>query len=377
MRVSVIVPVFNGLRYLPPFFDSLANAVPANTQLVLVDDASTEPIAEAFPTHGPFEDIVELRNPINGGYSVAVNRGFAAADGDVVIQLNTDLLLDGNCIHALLSWLQDHPNAGILGSKLLFPTTGRVQHVGMTFGAFSRRHLFYDMPAHHPLCGRTRKMQIVSGATVAMTRPVLNALGPLDERYYNYNEDIDHCLRAVAKGFDNYTVAGSVAYHWLSQSGPARFSGMRESEALFWNLWGEIREIDLGVYVDEGLDHILDADPRLQDMPFKPLNLCRSLDEAILLERIDRRWPGAAARVEHRRARNRERTALWLGMDLPSRMADEPSPYLYIVDRTADLAQNRLWFETRLRLVEEEIILDLTGAIFTTREFLSLQGLAA
>lgn len=377
MRLSVIVPVFNGLRYLPPFFESLAQAVPANTQLVLVDDASTEPIAEAFPTHGPFKDIVELRNPINGGYSVAVNRGFAAADGDVVIQLNTDLLLERNCIYALLSWLQDHPNAGILGSKLLFPTTGRVQHVGMTFGAFSRRHLFYDMPADHPLCMRTRKMQIVSGATVAMTRSVLDELGPLDERYYNYNEDLDHCLRAVAKGFDNYTVAESVAYHWLSQSGPARFSGMRESEALFWSLWGDIREIDLGIYVDEALNYILDGDPGLEDMPFKPLNMCRSLDEAILLERIEHHWPGATARVEQRRPRNQERAALWLGMDLPNRMADEPSPYIYIVDRIAELAQNRLWFESRLRLVEEEIILDLTGAAFTTREFLASQGVAA
>lgn len=374
MPVSIIVPVFNGLRYLPRFFETLAAAAPAGSQLILVDDASSEPVLETFPDGEPYREVVILRNPFNSGYSAAVNRGFTEADGDVVIQLNTDLVLERHCIDNLLAWLDDHPKAGIIGSKLLFPTTGRVQHVGMTFGAFSRRHFFYDMPADHPLCARSRRMQIISGAIVAMTRRVLDSIGPLDERYYNYNEDVDHCLRAVARGYENYVVANSVAHHWVSQSGPARFAGVREAEALFWGLWSEKREIDLDLFVDEALTHVIDTNPRLGDMPFKPLNLCRSLDEAILLEAIERRWPGATARVENRRMQNNARNSLWLGMDLPAHMAREPTPYLYMVDRTADLGQNRLWFESRLQLVEDEIILDLTGAIFTAHEFLSLQG---
>jgi GT2 family glycosyltransferase len=371
MRISVIVPIYNGLSFLPAFFDSLAMAALPDTQLILVDDGSSEPVREVYPEGSPYREVVHLRNPINLGYSAAVNRGFEAADGDIVIQLNSDLILQKDCLQKLVEWIDRTPNAGIVGSKLIFPTNGRVQHIGMAFGALSWCHVFFDMAADHPLCRRTRKMQIMTGATVGMSRRVLDAVGPLDERYYNCNEDIDHCLQAVKLGYDNYTVAESVAYHWVSQSGPARFSGIQEADALFWTKWSGSRQIDIGIYIDEALDHVLDEQPALADCPFTPLNLSRTRDDEIFLDRVDRRWPGARERTVHRRTHDVGEAPLLLPMLLPHRAALEPVPYIYFVNGCSDLASNRLWFETRLGVVGEEIIADATGAIFTVSDFLA------
>jgi len=65
---------------------------------------------------------------------------------------------------------------------------------------------------------------------------------------------------------------------------------------------------------------------------------------------------------------------LWLPMELPLRAMLNPSPYVYLVDRICDLAENRLWFETRHRIVESEIVLDARAAAVTTKELLAIYG---
>lgn len=122
--ISLIVPIFNGIRYLPHFFASLATAVPPDAQLILVDDASTEPVLDTLPSDFPLRSVVKLRLDQNRGYSAAVNHGFGYATGDILVQLNTDLVLDRHCIDTIVDLIERTPRIGIVGSKQLFPTTG-------------------------------------------------------------------------------------------------------------------------------------------------------------------------------------------------------------------------------------------------------------
>lgn len=369
--VSVIVPIFNGLAYLPAFFDSLAAALPADSELILVDDASTEPVLDAVPDGVGTDAVVRLRNDRNLGYSVAVNRGFGVAKGDLIIQLNTDLVLAPNCITAMIDLIEREKDVGIVGSKLIFPTTGRVQHVGMAFGNYSKRHVYYELSSTHPLCSRTRQTQITTGATVAMTRRVLDQLGPLDEGYFNHNEDIDHCLRSVRSGLRNFTCAESVAYHWESASGPARLAQVDSSEAAFWSAWGSSYEVDLGGFVDEAVDYILEQTPELESVPFEILDLSRGADEAIVVERLARRWPGVDARVRRARQTNNPSARLRLPLLLPHWVVDEPTPFIYIVDSYRELEENALWFQRRRSLVDDELVVDLNAAALHTAQVLA------
>jgi GT2 family glycosyltransferase len=368
LQATVIVPIFNGLAFLPTFFESLCAALPEGSQLILVDDASTEPVFDAVPEIPRADTTVRLRNDRNLGYSAAVNRGFRVATGDVVIQLNTDLVLHSDCISAMVDLLEREKHAGIVGSKLVFPGTGLVQHVGMAFGNHSKRHVFFELPSAHPLCQRTREVQIMTGATVAMTRRVLDLVGPLDETYFNHNEDVDHCLRALQHGLRNFVCADSVAFHWVSRSGPARFAQVSASEALFWSTWANAYEVDLGRFVEEALDHVLDDASHLEAMPFEILDLSRGADNEIIIERLSRRWPGADERVRHFRQLNNPSTRLWLPLLLPHWVVSEPVPFIYVVDKYRDLEENFLWFESRRRVVNEELVVDLTGAALRTSE---------
>lgn len=369
-RTSVIVPIFNGLAYLPTFFDSLQAALPQDSQLILVDDGSVERVWESVPEFPGAESVVRLRNETTLGYSAAVNRAFSQVNGDVVVQLNTDLILQPDCIRAMIDLIEAENRVGIVGSKLVYPSTGGVQHIGMAFGNHTKAHVFLDLPASHPLCERTREMQITTGATVAMTRRVLDLVGPLDESYFNHNEDLDHCLLAIKNGLRNFTCAESVAHHWESRSGPARFAGQVAADGRFWARWGGSFEIDLARFVDEALDHVFHQYPHLEATPFQVLDLSRGADQSIVLEQLTRRWPGIDTRVRPHRQMGNPSERLWLPLLLPHWMVGDPVPFIYLVDRHRELEENVLWFENRRLLIEDELVVDLKGAALHASELI-------
>lgn len=372
--VSVIVAMYNGLQHLDAFYESLAAALPDQAEVIVVDDNSTEPVLEAVPELPRAESVIHLRNETNLGHSGSLNRGFEVAAGEVVVQLNSDLVLDVNCISAMIESIQrEGDDLGIVGSRLVYPTTGRVQTVGMAFGFHSKRHVFRHLPANHPLCRRSREAQILSSATGAMTRRVYEAIGPLDEDLYNHNLDLDHCLRALEQGLRNYMCADSIAYHWRNRSGPIRYARVEAAEAAFWGKWGGRYRVDLGRFFDEAIDHLLSESPHLEDIPFSVLDLSRSEDQRIALERIEAHW-SVGGKIRSFRQMNNDSERLWLPLLVPNWIVHEPTPFIYLVDSQLELEENAMWFARRRNVVAEEIIVDLSGSAFTTSEFFEWQS---
>ncbi len=367
-RVSVVVPIFNGVPYLPSFFASLQLAMPPDSQVILVDDASTEPVWDTVPDLGGGTEVLRFQNEQNRGYAVTVNRGFAAATGDIVFTLNTDLVLQADCIDAMVDLIECEKDVGIVGSRLLFPTTGLVQHVGVAFGNATKPLVYRELPGNHPLSERTRQVQMTAGAMAATSRRVLDQLGPLDEAFFNHNEDVDYCLRASAFGLRNFVCGDAVAHHWESKSGPSRFAGVATAEAIFWARWGDSFRVDLDRYVDEALDYLLDQHPQLGDLPLEVLDLSRGPDGPLVVRQLDRRWPGVDQRIRHFRQMNNPSDRLWLPLLLSHRTAEEPVPFVYVVDSYRELEENDLWFARRRESVADEIVLDLSGVALHTSE---------
>lgn len=317
-KVSVIVPIFNGLRFLPDFFDSLLAAIPPASELILVNDSSSEPVFDAVPEFPASIRVVRLTNERNLGYSAAVNRGLRTASGEIVVQLNTDLVLEAQAISALVRTVESASDVGIVGSRLLYPSTNRVQHIAMAFGNHTMGHVYKGLPSTHPLGLKSREMQIMTGATVAMSRHVLDRIGLLDERYFNCHEDIDHCLRSKALGLRNLVTAESVAYHWESQSGPARFARVRAADARFWSTWGNEVETDLPRFFREALSHVRDSSVPDLGHGAEILNLARGVDSEIAVACIEEFWPDSARHIRHYEQFNNPDEQLLLPLILPT-----------------------------------------------------------
>src|SRR5262249_44792390 len=95
-------------------------------EVIVVDDGSTDATAKAVPR---IPGIVYLRNETNSGFIASCNRGAESARSKYLVFLNNDTLVTDGWLSALLDTFSQEPQAGVVGSKLIYPD-GRLQEAG-------------------------------------------------------------------------------------------------------------------------------------------------------------------------------------------------------------------------------------------------------
>lgn len=359
---TFIVPVFNGLRYLPAFWESLRPSLLPGSEIIIIDDASNENVSATFPASSPDVPVLTLRNDRSAGYAATVNRAMREAQGNVFFHLNTDLILQNETCLNLEKSVVNSPDVGIAGAKLIFPQTGTLQHIGIAFTKFTKFHFFMNMRPDHPLAMKSRTVQATTGAALCFRRDVYNKLGPMDEELYNCNEDVDYCLRAAEHGLSSVVEANAIAYHWESQSGYARFVRLAENEATFWGKWRDRINPDIGLYIAEGLSWLFDQNPQAKDRPFSILNLSKGATDRVVADTLRQFLPRVADDPEFDyRQLNNSSNSYFLPMILPYSMILHARPFIYITDDFLELAKNNYWFQRRRERVGDELVVDHLG----------------
>jgi N-acetylglucosaminyl-diphospho-decaprenol L-rhamnosyltransferase len=218
--LSVVVPTRNTRQLTLACLGALAAAAAARPELaavevVLVDDAGDDGTAEAVAARHP--DVRLLRLERQAGFTRAANRGLAAAAGGVLLLLNSDAEVggDGRGLAALLARFAAEPGLGIAGAALRYPD-GTPQWSGggepTTAWLFALASGLPELLARMPLYRRLRQasgtraakvadVAWVTGAAMAIRRAVWEQIGPLDERFRFYAQDLDLCLRARQAGW--------------------------------------------------------------------------------------------------------------------------------------------------------------------------------
>lgn len=90
LRVSVIIPVYNGARYLPAAIDSVLSQTRSALEILVVDDGSTDGSAAIARGYRPPVRVIALPHGPRGGAAVVRNAGVAAARGELLAFLDAD-----------------------------------------------------------------------------------------------------------------------------------------------------------------------------------------------------------------------------------------------------------------------------------------------
>lgn len=106
--VSIIVPVFNGEKFIGETVWSILSQSYENIECIVVDDGSSDGTIGALEE---FHDQIILLRQSNQGQASAINAGFSVSNGQLLSYLSADDLLDLNCIQTLVDYyLRASPN---------------------------------------------------------------------------------------------------------------------------------------------------------------------------------------------------------------------------------------------------------------------------
>ena len=217
-RLSVVVPLYNGLAYTQAMVASLQATLPAAIahEIILVDDGSTDGTRPWLATLGPpFRAVL---NPGNLGYGEANNRGVARARGPLLALLNNDLILRPRWLQPMLAAHAGlGPRAGLVGNVQTAERTGAVEHAGIYIDHKGKPEHCRRAPSLAArLLAPVRRVPAVTGACVLLSRSLWDELGGFDRAYRNGCEDVDLCLRAAAAGRTNAVALRSRVGHHVS-----------------------------------------------------------------------------------------------------------------------------------------------------------------
>ena len=224
---SILIPVLNQLPLLEAALESIARCTPERHEIVIVDNGSRPDVRESLASR----DVRVIVNPRNRGFAAAVNQAMAAAGGDVLVVLNSDVRVTPGWLAELHEALAD-PGIGLAG-----PYTNRIsgpQQIAVNYelsGGPDGVAATLAGTRFGAVCDVNRLV----GFCMALRRDTAEAAGPFDERFGIGNfEDDDYCLRVRLLGLRCVVVESAFVHH----EGSATFRG---------------ENIDLKVLLDQNL----------------------------------------------------------------------------------------------------------------------------
>jgi len=127
-EVSIIIPFLDRKEFTQQCLLHLYHKTEGVYELILVDDGSSSGAREALES---IPGIRLVSNAKNLGYAAACNKGAKIARGSYLVFLNNDIIPESNWLGELVACITRNPNAGVIGSKLIYPGTNSVQHAGV------------------------------------------------------------------------------------------------------------------------------------------------------------------------------------------------------------------------------------------------------
>lgn len=206
-QIDLVIPTRDNGRDLSAFASSVrARAARAGrVRLTVIDNGTTDPESQRLLNQlaGQGVDVHQCDEPFN--WSRLSNIGARRAGAGVVVFANDDMLMLTDGWDEILLGLLGRPEVGAVGAKLLYPDD-TIQHAGILFGWRGRAiHDGLYEERHAPGPGRRwqmrRRVAAVTGAFLALRRPVFEELGGFDERRLAISySDIDLSLRVRRRG---------------------------------------------------------------------------------------------------------------------------------------------------------------------------------
>lgn len=239
MKVSVITPNFNGLKFLKNYFDSLENEKHFVGEIIIIDNGSNDGSLEFIKNYSKNSDfkIKLVENPNNLGFSKAINQGILISNYPYLFLLNNDTEVKKGCISKLINCLNSEDNIFSVSSKMI---------------QYNHRNLIDDAGDEYTLLSWTKKAgnnqninkysknrEIFSSCAggAIYKKEIFGKIGLFDENFFAYLEDVDIGFRAQIHGFKNCFSSEAIVYHIGSGTSGSKYNEFKVKISARNNIW--------------------------------------------------------------------------------------------------------------------------------------------
>jgi GT2 family glycosyltransferase len=210
--VSAVVLNYDGHALLEEIMPSLAAQTLEPDETIVVDNGSRDDSRAYLSANWPRVKVLAIEH--NVGVAAALNRGVRAAAGEYVALLNNDLELAPTWLELMVAGLERHADAASVACKLLrYHDRTRIDGVG---DVLTRRLVAFPRGSGETDEGQyehEREILTPTAGAALYRASAFARVGPFDESFWAYFEDVDWGLRAQLQGLGSWYVPGALAYH--------------------------------------------------------------------------------------------------------------------------------------------------------------------
>jgi len=216
-------------------------------EVIVVDSASSDGTPQLVAASYPQARLIASTE--NLGFARGNNRGIEEATGDYLLLLNADTLVQGDALASLVDYLEEHPEIGMVGPRLLNAdgTTQSSRRRYPSLPVLFLESTWLQRSAPKRLLDRffvadrpdseSQTVDWITGAAMMVRREVVDEIGGLDEGFFMYSEELDWCHRVGDAGWEiAYTPTAEIVHYGgksSEQVAPARHIYFQSSKVRY------------------------------------------------------------------------------------------------------------------------------------------------
>lgn len=224
-KVTIIIPNYNGKKFMKDCMEALEKQADQNFHVILVDNGSTDGSLEFVKEHYPELELIALGS--NYGFSRAVNEGIRAAKTPYVILLNNDTKVRPGYVKALVRMMDDHPEAFSVSAKMIqMHDPELIDDAGDQYtvlGWAFQRGVAHSVKRYR----KTARIFSACAGAAIYRRQVFDEIGYFDEKHFAYLEDLDVGYRARIFGWQNLYCPDAQVEHVGSGTSGSKYNAFK------------------------------------------------------------------------------------------------------------------------------------------------------
>ncbi|MBW9156998.1 glycosyltransferase family 2 protein [Clostridium tagluense] len=243
MKATIIIPNYNGQKYLKDCLDTLFKQSFKSFETIIVDNASKDGSYDFILENYPQVKLIYLKE--NYGFSKAVNEGIKVSDSEYVVLLNNDTEVGSYWLENLVNCIESDEKIFSCCSKMIrYSEREKVDDAGDEYNILGWAYKRGDGVSINKYDSDGEVFSSCAGAAI-YRKAVFNEIGYFDESFFAYMEDVDISYRAKIYGYKNMYCSSAKVYHIGSATSGSKYNPFKIKLAARNNLYVVLKNMPL------------------------------------------------------------------------------------------------------------------------------------